>query len=165
MGSGEERGRVRARERRWNRERESMVWFPVRQSPTADMEGIAGNQAMKRGLKKVIHFSHFVTLFDPVWPLKRQFCECSFVFGSLFKVIYCILKLAGNCFGLQGNLMIMQKTDVRGFLWKSAATSRCQAGQTHSMQNYESLPNINRLPIDGIKATAMGKNIISLLSS
>lgn len=42
MGSGEEREKLQGRE--GEREREHAVWFPVRQSPTADTEGIAGNR-------------------------------------------------------------------------------------------------------------------------
>lgn len=65
IGRGEERREEEYERQGGENERErSAIWFPVRQSPTADMEGIAGKQAMERSLKKLVHFC-FVTSFDP----------------------------------------------------------------------------------------------------
>jgi len=44
------------------KEREGWVLFAVRQSPTADTEGIAGNQQCEDKLSAVIVFSHLFTL-------------------------------------------------------------------------------------------------------
>lgn len=85
MGSGEEKGKVQGREgeREGEREGGSMVRFPVRQSPTADMEGIAGNQAVERGLMQLM-FSWFITSLCSLWHLKRNFFQNNVVFSSLF---------------------------------------------------------------------------------
>lgn len=58
-------------EERWTRERESRVWFPVRQSPIADTEGTAGKQRCEERSYADI-FCH-VTSLHPLWPLKRLF--------------------------------------------------------------------------------------------
>lgn len=110
------------------RERESMVWFPVRQSHTADMEGIAGNQATEGGLMQLIY---------SLWRLKRHFCENSLVFSSLFNVI-CLKNKKGNNQPSKcptWNLMIHTQTESDFFLLRFlrdfSGTSRCQAGPTH----------------------------------